>query len=356
MAPRSLSGEELELHELTNLDDDDGKRSDEHQELVTQRYDLYSPEEDNKVLQKLDRRVVLFIAFLYLLSFLDRSSEYIPPRNFIRVQLTMALDIGNARIAGLEDDLHLNPGQYDMLLTIFYLTYIAFEWMALLFRLIPPHIYISLTVLSWGLLASAQSLTTSFPQLLVLRMLLGISEAAFCGVPFYLSFFFKRAELASRVGVFISAAPLATTFASSLAWLITWMGRKSPIASWRMLFLVEGFPSVLVAVWVWSALPDGPESAWFLSRREREVALLRLQGEREEEDEKRHLIEDEKAATPRKTVKFNEVLQTLKDPKCYLTAVSSPLHRIPKFANKIHRQCSSPATSPSPRCPSSSPP
>jgi len=76
MARRSLSGEELELHELTNLDDDDGKGSDEHQELATQRYDLYSPEEDKKVLKKLDRRVVLFIAFLYLLSFLDRSSEY----------------------------------------------------------------------------------------------------------------------------------------------------------------------------------------------------------------------------------------------------------------------------------------
>ena len=71
MARRSLSQEELELHELTNLDDDDGK-----EEPITQRYDLYSPEEDKEVLKKLDRRVVLFIAFLYLLSFLDRSSGY----------------------------------------------------------------------------------------------------------------------------------------------------------------------------------------------------------------------------------------------------------------------------------------
>ena len=71
MARRSLSQEELELHELTNLGDDDGK-----EEPITQRYDLYSPEEDKEVLKKLDRRVVLFIAFLYLLSFLDRSSGY----------------------------------------------------------------------------------------------------------------------------------------------------------------------------------------------------------------------------------------------------------------------------------------
>ena len=71
MARRSLSQEELELHELTHLGDDDGK-----EEPITQRYDLYSPEEDKEVLKKLDRRVVLFIAFLYLLSFLDRSSGY----------------------------------------------------------------------------------------------------------------------------------------------------------------------------------------------------------------------------------------------------------------------------------------
>jgi MFS family permease len=191
--------------------------------------------------------------------------------------------------------------------------------MALLFRLIPPHIYISITVLSWGLVASAQSLTTRFWQLLILRMLLGISEAAFCGVPFYLSFFYRREELASRVGVFISAAPLATTFASSLAWLITFLGSKSPIAPWRLLFLVEGFPSVLIAVWVWSALPDGPETAWFLGRREREIAMLRLQSDKDAESESQTL--DDKMPSSKKTVQFREVLQTLMDPKSYLTAV-----------------------------------
>lgn len=232
-------------------------------------------------------------------------------------------DIGNARIAGLETDLSLAPGQYDWLLTSFYITYIAFEWMALLFRALPAHIYLSMTVLAWGLIASAQSLTTKFWQLLVLRTLLGISEAAFSGVPFYLSFFYRREELASRVGVFISAAPLATTFASSLAWVITWLGTRSPVSPWRLLFLVEGFPSVLVAVWVWTTLPDGPDTAWFLGRREREVAVLRLQSEKEAEDTAETI--GEKAARSKKSVHFSEVLQTLLDPKSYITAVSLPL-------------------------------
>lgn len=40
-----------------------------------QSYELYTPDEDRTVLKKLDRRLVAFMALLYMLSFLDRSSE-----------------------------------------------------------------------------------------------------------------------------------------------------------------------------------------------------------------------------------------------------------------------------------------
>lgn len=77
------------------------------------------------------------------------------------------------------------------------------------YRIVPPHIYISICILSWGILASLQAVATSFTFLVVLRALLGVGEAAFGpGVPFYLSFFFRRNELALRTGLFISASPL----------------------------------------------------------------------------------------------------------------------------------------------------
>lgn len=37
----------------------------------------YTEQEENVVVKKLDRKLVLFLAFLYLLSFLDRSSMYV---------------------------------------------------------------------------------------------------------------------------------------------------------------------------------------------------------------------------------------------------------------------------------------
>ncbi|CAI6275050.1 unnamed protein product [Periconia digitata] len=264
---------------------------------------LYSAKEEKKVLKKLDRRLVLFMALLYCLSFLDRSN------------------IGNARIAGLSKDLNLTSSQYEWLLWAFYITYIAFEWMALMYRIFPPHIYISICILSWGIIASLQAIATRFEYLLILRALLGIGEAAFGpGVPFYLSFFFRRDELAFRTGLFISASPLSSSFAGMLAWLITKVGQGGPISPWRLLFLIEGFPSVLIAVWAWDFVPDSPSTAKWLSRREQKVAGLRLRQERQSKEGSSSAEKYLATSGQKKGVNFGEVLQALKDPKSYLTA------------------------------------
>ncbi|KAF2031463.1 hypothetical protein EK21DRAFT_63010, partial [Setomelanomma holmii] len=230
------------------------------------------------------------------------------------------LDIGNARIAGLADDLNLTSSQYEWLLWAFYITYIVFEWMTLMYRLVPPHIYISVCILSWGVLASLQAVATSFGFLVLLRALLGVGEAAFGpGVPFYLSFFFRRHELALRTGLFISASPLSASFAGALAYLITKAGEHGPLSPWRLLFLLEGFPSVVVAVWAWEFIPDGPGVVKWLTPREREVAILRLRQEKEaEEDDQSREKSYPKRANSK--VDFREVFVALKDPICYLTA------------------------------------
>ncbi|KAF4123787.1 Major Facilitator Superfamily [Geosmithia morbida] len=204
---------------------------------------------------------------------------------------------------------------YQWALTAFYLTYIAFEWMALLWRTVPAHVYVSMLVLSWGVMASLQAVATSYPVLIALRALLGIGEAGFTGIPFYLGYFFKRRELAFRTAIFIcgqflrsvlvlfndsdgitviihqeltgyhTAAPLATSFASTLAWLIVKFAETGPIAPWRLLFLVEGFPSVIVSVVAWSVIPDSPQTARYLTKREKKVARLRLRSEQEQDDQ-----------------------------------------------------------------------
>ncbi|KAF8858509.1 major facilitator superfamily transporter [Acephala macrosclerotiorum] len=260
---------------------------------TVQSYQLYTPDEERAVVRKFDRNLVLFVAVLYMLSFLDRSN------------------IGNAKIAGLDLDLDLDSNRYEWVIAAFYITYICFEWMSVLWKIIPAHIYVTAIVLSWGIVASLQSVATSFAGLLVLRILLGIGEAGFTGIPFYLSFFFKREELALRTGYFISAAPLATSFAATLAWAIIKLGKHGPIASWRLLFLVEGFPSVLVSVIAWHKIPDSPSTATYLTPREKKVARLRLR------KQKSH---SSSSSDSKHGLNASEMLATITDPKSYLTA------------------------------------
>lgn len=192
------------------------------------------------------------------------------------------------------------------------MTYIAFEWLSVLWRIIPAHVYISLIVLSWGLIASLQSVQTSFTGMLIMRILLGIGEAGFTGIPIYLSFFFKRSELALRTGYFLSAAPLATSFASSLAWAIMKLDALIPIAPWRLLFIVEGFPAIFIALLAFRIIPDTPAHATFLNVRQRKIACLRLQ---------QGVPSSCAPVASPATLSARDLIATLRDPKNYLTAL-----------------------------------
>lgn len=110
---------------------------------------------------------------------------------------------------------------------------------------------------------------------MALRLLLGISEAAFTpGIPYYLSFFFLRKELGFRCGLFLSAAPLANCFGGALAYGIT--SGHSALANWRLLLLVEGIPTILMAFVVFFYLPDSPVETRFLNEDEKTIARARV--------------------------------------------------------------------------------
>ncbi|KAF2760016.1 MFS general substrate transporter [Pseudovirgaria hyperparasitica] len=221
---------------------------------------IIDPAIQKRVVRKLDRNLVPLVTALYLLAFLDRSN------------------IGNARIAGMTEDLRItgNSDRYDWLLTIFYISYIVFEFQAIMWKVIPPHYWAALVVFSWGLFSAVQSATTNWSGMMALRFLLGWAEAGFGpGIPYLLSFFYLRDEIGIRCAIFLGAAPLASTFAGALAYGIT--SGDTGLAQWRLLFLVEGLPTILMAAVAFFFLPDSPASARFLNAEEKEVARLRAQ-------------------------------------------------------------------------------
>lgn len=142
---------------------------------------------------------------------------------------------------------------------------------------------------------------------MALRFLLGAAEAGFGpSIPYLLSFFYLRHEHGFRSGIFLAAAPLANTFAGALAYAIT--NGHSSIANWRLLFLVEGIPTILAAPLAWFFLPDSPTTAKFLTEEEKEVARARVL--RQHGHSEGHKIS------------LKEIGLTLLDAKAWFTAVS----------------------------------
>lgn len=158
-------------------------------------------------------------------------------------------------------------------------------------------------------------------SLAILRALLGITEAAFGpGVPFYLSLFYRREELALRTGLFISAAPLATAYSGFLAYAITSL--PTPIAPWRLLFIVEGFPSILAGIAAYYVIPDSPGEAWFLDREQKKIARRRLLVVRDDEESTERVIGHEEG----RGLVWNEIGVALRDPGNWITAVRVLFH------------------------------
>lgn len=70
-------------------------------------------------------------------------------------------NIGNARIAGMAQDLHLQGDRYEWLITIFYISYILFEFCLLFWKIFPPHIICAAVVFAWQVASPIQDEDTS---------------------------------------------------------------------------------------------------------------------------------------------------------------------------------------------------
>lgn len=97
------------------------------------------PAAEKRLLRKCDLHVVPVISLLYVLSFLDR------------------INIGNARIQGLEKDLKMSGQDYNIALVVYFVPYILFEVPSnILIRKMAPSTWLSLLMVCWGTIENAE--------------------------------------------------------------------------------------------------------------------------------------------------------------------------------------------------------
>ncbi|KAI5118011.1 hypothetical protein M0805_008110 [Coniferiporia weirii] len=219
--------------------------------------------DEKRLLRKIDWALLPWLSVLYLLSFLDRSS------------------IGNAKLYGMEADLHITDAQYLVCLSVYYVPYALFEVPSNIFiKRLRPSIWLSTIMLLWGIMMTVQGLVHNYGGLFALRWMLGVFEAGFFpGAAYCLSCWYKRNELGFRFAIFNCANQLSGAFGGLLAAAISNMDGLGGKPAWAWIFILEGLVTVVAAIACFFLVQDFPDTARFLSSRERAFVIRRLQAD-----------------------------------------------------------------------------
>jgi MFS family permease len=132
---------------------------------------IANPAQDKALVRKMDLWLIPWLSLLYLLSFLDRTN------------------IGNARVANMEKSLHMHGTDYNVALTIFFISYAGFEPLTnIAIKRWSPRVFFTGIILVWGIIMTLMGVVTNKAGLYACRFFLGIAEAGlFPGVNYYLS-------------------------------------------------------------------------------------------------------------------------------------------------------------------------
>lgn len=247
---------------------------------------------DRELLWKLDLRLIPWLSLLYLISFLDRTN------------------IGNAKIDGLQEDLHMTNTQYNNTLTIFFISYSVFEPLTnVLLKRLRPSVFIPIIMILWGLCMTFMGFVHNYSGLLAARWFLGLCEAGlFPGVGYYLSCWYRRCEFGIRMAIFFSAAALAGSFGGLLAAAIAQMDGVGGKHGWAWIFILEGLGTILVGIASFWMVHDFPDDSRFLSEADKKRVLRRLAA-------------DKQSSAEHEEFKMSYFWASVKDWKTYTSAV-----------------------------------
>ncbi|KAL0571315.1 hypothetical protein V5O48_010650 [Marasmius crinis-equi] len=247
-----------------NLNDPHGEKSILESDCTRQENDVFDSKAEGRLRWKIDLMILPIVTVSYLLCFVERAN------------------IGNARIAGLEKDLGLQGYDYNILLSVFYISYILFELPSgILCKKIGPGWFIPGTTLLFGIATLGTAFVHNMGQAAGVRFVLGAFEAGMLpGIAYYLSRWYRRSEMAFRVSVYVSMAPFSGAFGGLLASGILGLSHFGELHRWRMIFAIEGIITCGVALIGFIALTDRPETAKWLTNEEKQLAIARIRSER----------------------------------------------------------------------------
>jgi len=216
-----------------------------------------------RVIKKLFRRLITFLFILFVFSYLDRI-------NIGFAGLTMGKDLG------------LTSTMFGLATTLFYVMYVICGIPSnVMLSIVGARRWIAILMVVWGIASTATMFATGPGSLYVLRMLVGIAEAGFLpGLLLYLTFWFPAHYRARANALFMIAMPVTMALGSLASGYILNLDGVMNLKGWQWLFLLEGFPSVILGFVVWFWLDDSPDKARWLTQDDKACLKEMLEADR----------------------------------------------------------------------------
>ncbi|MEP6834779.1 MAG: MFS transporter [Gemmatimonas sp.] len=222
------------------------------------------------VFAKVSLRLLPLLFVCYIIAYLDRVNV-----GFAKLQMASAL--------------HLSDAMYGFGAGIFFIGYFLFEVPSnLILERVGARVWIARIMVTWGLVSAAFAFVTVIPwgplprlfglphdefSFYALRLLLGVAEAGFFpGIILYLTYWFPAARRARTIALFMTAIAVSNVVGAPLSGAIMqYLDGVGGWPGWRWLFVTEAAPSLIVGIALFFLLPDGPETARWLSASERTI-------------------------------------------------------------------------------------
>ena len=222
---------------------------------------------EEQTIKRISKRIIPFLVILFVMAFLDRTN------------------IGFAALH-MNDAIGITQTIFGLGAGIFFLGYFIAEVPSnILLHRFGARIWIARIMITWGIIAAMMGFIQNGTQFIVLRFLLGIAEAGFFpGVIFYLTLWFPARYRARVFATFYLGLPIAQIIGAPISVGLMQWGDTIGYEGWRLMYILEGIPSIILGIVCLKYLTNTPKEAQWLSTEQRTWLMNTLEREEREKE------------------------------------------------------------------------
>lgn len=213
----------------------------------------------------------------------------------------------------MRSDLDLTGNRYSVSIFIFTIASIAFQLPSTIaVRRFGPRIWFATITFSFGLITMCTAFVTTWRQMIILRVLLGIAmSGVYPGLTYLISTWYPRREQQVRFAFLQTGQVIILATGSIVNFGLNKLSGRGGLKGWQYMFLVQGLISCIIGIATYFWIVDFPENAnktpYFLTSQEQELAISRINADRSD-------VEPDKFA-------WSKVLRHASDVKIYGFAI-----------------------------------